>query len=345
MKTKIDKIKLTNIPVEDIEDMSRLRKESVIVKDSKAHNYMTGTGQAFTRLNINDNVIDKYVVGWIGDKPYSKMELSVKSKNGNLECNSIADTYEQMINAQAHLMQKYGVVTDSIDAKVSYIEINRTFQLKGRFKDYKRVITLMMSRLPKNKGVQIDFKNINGESYVLDEYVASNKSSAIKIYNKSLQMKMEVEHELMRVEITLKKSQSVKRAFGTNRIEDLTDEMIDSYFTSKMQEWFKEPLEKWRKNRDKKLLKLMEEMKQTEHHWVGSVIGSLQNEEILTGIPAVLDVDELLPVSDCIVLPKRKHRTREQFKKQSAKIYTAFNRKDSEKLEELLTNLCTTSNE
>ena len=186
MNTKIDKIKLTNVPIAKIDDPDRLRKDGILIKDKKGQNYMAGSGQEFTRLTVKDKVVDQYVVGYDSlHAPYTKMELSVKKKNGNLECNSVADTYSQMLHTQEHLLEEYGIVTDCTDAKISYLEINRTFPLNGRFADYKRVFILLMSRLPKNKGVQIDFKNIIDNSYVLDEYVATNNSSAIKIYNKN----------------------------------------------------------------------------------------------------------------------------------------------------------------
>lgn len=345
MNTKIDKIKLTNVPVAKIDDPDRLRKDGILIKDKKGQNYIAGSGQKFTRLTVKDKVVDQYVVGYdsLHHAPYTKMELSVKKKNGNLECNSVADTYSQMLHTQEHLLEEYGIVTDCTDAKISYLEINRTFPLNGRFADYKRVFILLMSRLPKNKGVQIDFKNIIDNSYVLDEYVATNNSSAIKIYNKSSQLKLELTEDILRAEITLKKAQSVKRAFGSNQLNDLTDSMVDEYFISKMQKLFVKPVQKWKKLRDKKILNLIRKMKEKEHHWVGSVLGTLQNEEILTGIPAVLDVNELLPVLDQIVASRRKARTKKQFQDQATKVYTAFDRRDDIKLEEVLRKMCTTS--
>ena len=343
--TKIDKIKISNIPVIDIENPEELRKKSILIKDKKNQNYTTESGKTFTRLCIKDKVVDQYSVGInnLNHNPYNKLELSIHGDHGNLYCNTVTDTYMQIIRAQGHLLENYGILTENSDAKISYIEINRTFPIEGKFEEYKRVLFLMMSRLPKNKGTQIDFKNLQDSKYVIDEYASNNTMSSIKIYNKSSQLKLKLGKDVMRVELTLKKAKSVKSAFGTNRLEDLTDEMIDQYFVEHMQKYFRDSILRWKVKRDKKLIKLMREMKESQHHWIGSVLGALLNEEILTGIPAVLDINEILPLVDQVVTSRRKARTKEQFQTQAKRIYTAFDRRDDEKLEELLRLLCTTS--
>ena len=67
MNTKIDKIKLTNVPVAKIDDPDRLRKDGILIKDKNGQNYMAGSGQEFTRLTVKDKVVDQYVVGYAGN--------------------------------------------------------------------------------------------------------------------------------------------------------------------------------------------------------------------------------------------------------------------------------------
>lgn len=245
--TLIDKIKLSNISVESICDMKNLREKGVLSCDTGKMKYVTESGQEFSWLCIKDDKIDKYGAKCDGlhQRNQTTMELSVKDDvMGNFICRSVNEVWEQIIESQGHLLEKYGIVTNADDPTVNYIEINRTFPVNGRFEDYKRALILMMSRLPKRKGVQIDFKNVSAEGYEINEYVASNKSSAIKIYNKSMQMQLKLDADYMRVEITLKKSKVVKEAFGSNRLEDLTDKKIDDYFVDQMVKWFKEPVAK-----------------------------------------------------------------------------------------------------
>ena len=337
----IDKIRFTNISIEDIEDPDRLQEEEYLIKESGKMKYITSSGKEFNRLNIKDDVVDIFSAGTSKLNgnciPYTKMELSIHGKSdGNLYCNTVLEYEDQLIQTQEHLWTKYGIRTNSENIKVSYIEINKTFRLEHPFAEYKRAIILLMSRLPKNKGVQMDFKSLINREYKINDFGVSNKSSAIKIYDKSIQMQIEAQGELMRVELTLKDAKTVKGAFKTNLWNELTDEVINEYFIRQMKKLFADPVERWKAQQKKKIVKTMKEKKDKEHHWIGAVLGCLQDEEVLTGIPQMMDIKELLPIVDQVATPRRKKRTREQFIKQAQNVQTAFNNRDDEKLKEIL---------
>lgn len=339
--TLIDKIKLSNISVKSIDDMQDLREKGVLSCDTGKMKYVTGSGQEFSWLCIKDKKIDKYEAKCDGlhQRNQTILELSVKDNvMGNFICRSVNEVWEQIIESQGHLLEKYGIVTNADDPTVNYIEINRTFPVNGRFEDYKRALILMMSRLPKRKGVQIDFKNVSADGYEINEYVASNKSSAIKIYNKSMQMQFKLDADYMRVEITLKKSKVVKEAFGSNRLEDLTDKKIDDYFVEQMMKWFREPVELWLKNSKKEIQKIVVACRKKDVHWISSVLGTLLNKEVQTGVPIMLDVQQLLSVIDSMNI-KRKGRIKDSFLKRTENVYTVFNQNDGDKLDEVLNKL------
>mgnify|MGYP006935427217 CR=1 FL=1 len=337
----IDKIRFTNISIEDIEDLDQLQEQEYLTKESGKMKYITNSGKEFNHLTIKDDVVDIFSAGTSKLNgnciPHTKMELSIHGKtDGNLYCNTVLEYEDQLIQTQEYLWNKYGVKTNSENLKVSYIEINKTFRLEHPFAEYKRPIILLMSRLPKNKGVQMDFKSLINRKYKINDFAVSNNSSAIKIYDKSSQMQIEAQGELMRVELTLKDAKTVKGAFKTNIWNELTDEAINEYFNTQMKKLFSEPVERWNTLQKKKIVKMMEEKKDKEHHWIGAVLGCLQDEEVLTGIPQMMDIKELLPIVDQVVASRRKKRTKEQFIKQAQNVQTAFNNRDDEKLKEIL---------
>ena len=143
----------------------------------------------------------------------------------------------------------------------------------------------------------------------------------------------------MRVELTLKDAKTVKGAFKTNLWNELTDEVINEYFNGQMKKLFADPVERWKVQQKNKIVKMMKEKKDKEHHWIGAVLGCLQDEEVLTGIPQLMDVKELLPIVDQVATPRRKKRIREQFIRQAQNVQTAFNNRDDEKLQEILTKM------
>lgn len=59
----IDKIRFTNISIEDIEDPDRLQEEEYLIKESGKMKYITSSGKEFNRLNIKDDVVDIFSAG------------------------------------------------------------------------------------------------------------------------------------------------------------------------------------------------------------------------------------------------------------------------------------------
>ena len=259
----IDKIRFTNISIEDIEDLDRLQEQEYLTKESGKMKYITSSGKEFNRLVIKDDVVDIFNAGMANNlngycTPRTKMELSIHGKpDGNLYCNTVLEYEDQLIQTQEHLWNKYGVKTNAENVKVSYIEINKTFRLKYPFAEYKRAIILLMSRLPKNMGVHMDFKTLSNREYQVNDFAVANKSRAIKIYNKSLQMQIEAQGELMRVELTLENPKAVEKAFKTNLWNELTDEVINEYFIRQMKKLFADPVERWKAQQKKKIVKMM----------------------------------------------------------------------------------------
>lgn len=333
----IDKIKLSNVEISSIFDAEKLEDKGCLHREEAGMRYAaTQNGVDFTRINVKDEQVRLFAgVDNLHRRKYSKMELNVSGKeHGNLYCDDVVGLWDRIIAAQGYLMQNYGIKTDVEESKITYIELNKTFKASGNFDAYKRPLALLMSFLPANMGVQGDFRT-NNEGYQLTEKLAGNKSRSLKVYDKSSQVKINIDGSIIRVELTLKKPETIKQAFGSNRLDQLTDSLVNNYFDAQMQKLFADPLEKWQKEKEKRLLHLMEQKKEEEHHWIGAVLGTLQDQEVLSGVPEVMDVHDLFPLVDQLQTAK-KARTKRMLVEQAQKVQTAFNRRDDLKLQELI---------
>lgn len=333
----IDKIKLSNVEISSIFDAEKLEDKGCLHREEAGIRYAaTQNGVDFTRLNVKDEQVRLFAgVDNLHRRKYSKMELNVSGKeHGNLYCDDVVGLWDRIIAAQGYLMQNYGIKTDVEESKITYIELNKTFKVSGDFDSYKRPLALLMSFLPANIGVQGDFR-LNDGAYQLTEKFSGNKSRSLKVYDKSSQVKINIEGSVIRVELTLKKPETIKQALGSNRLDQLTDEVINNYFSTQMKKLFADPLEKWQKKKEKRLLHLMEQKKEEEHHWIGAVLGTLQDQEVLSGVPEVMDVHDLFPLVDQLQTAK-KARTKRMLVEQAQKVQTAFNRRDDLKLQELI---------
>lgn len=333
----IDKIKLSNVEISSIFDAEKLEDKGCLHREEAGIRYAASkNGVDFSRVNVKDEQVRLFAgVDNLHRRKYCKMELKVSGKeHGNLYCDDVVGLWDRIISAQGYLLKDYGIETDVENSKITYIELNKTFTVSGDFDSYKRPLALLMSFLPANMGVQGDFR-LNDGAYQLTEKFSGNKSRSLKVYDKSSQVKINIEGSVIRVELTLKKPETIKQALGSNRLDQLTDEVVNNYFNTQMKKLFSDPLKKWQEKKEKKLLHLMEQKKVEEHHWIGAVLGVLQDHEVLSGVPEVLDVHELLPMVDRMQAAK-KARTKRMLMEQAEKVQTALNRRDDLRLKELI---------
>lgn len=366
----IDKVTFSHVMIKDIENIEKLIELDVVKRkeDEDSQNpkkrYVTYSGQKFDYLHIkNDEMINDLKVGINpkSKKAYGTMQLSVKNSSGNnLICNSVEDFRRQLEATKAHIKVKYGIEIDLSDLTLKKIEINKTFRLDGAFDDYKRVFKFIMGVLPPKSylNTQGEFRKKNNNGYEYQTFYArtsrNNKQEyssdgqirkpkqylELKIYNKTQQLMglILLDDDYLRLEFSIVNSQKIKREFGTNRFDMITDEKINAWFDTKIDEWIVKPLQKFKAERDKKVLKLMKEQLKIEKHWVSNVIGILQNQEVEQDYPVLLDVEELIPLVDSLGID-RPGRVKNSFRRQATKIQTVLSNRDDLKLAEIIEKL------
>lgn len=352
----LDKLILSNIIIKDFKDFDKLVKKEIIEVSPTQIQYITASGKMFKRLLIdNDNLIDKMVAGSkvMGNKRVDYCNLSTTIKNselGNLNCYTVNEYLEQLQKIKDHLEKKYGIIADFSNITIKELEINRTFQLSHDFETYHRILNLIMTNLPSYMKNQMDYKKINKGSSEYQTYYATSKTTnkskrylLFKIYNKSKAVEniILLTDSYMRVEFKLVSAEKIKKSLGTNKFLDLTDNSINSYFNSQIQKMIVQPFQKWKVDRDKYIIKLMQEQRlQDVRHWQTNVLRILQNEEIAQKRPIILDIEEIiLLVNKLDIKNNRKSDIKRNFRKQSIKYENVFCNRDDLKMNEILEKL------
>lgn len=352
----IDKAVFGGVAILGFTDEEALLKKEVLELTTSKVRYITADRTEFNKLLIeHDGVIDRMVAGakLIGGRrvDYCNLETTIKSNGaGNLMCYTTSDYYDRLAEIQEHLKEKYGILTDFSDITIKEIEINRTFKLEDDFEKYHRVLNLIMTNLPSYLKNQMDYKKVTQGNTEFQTYYATSKTTnkskrylLFKIYNKSKAVEniILLTDSHMRVEFRLVGSEKVKKALGTNKFAELTDELINSYFDRQIEKLIQRPFERWQKDRNSYLVKLMhEERKRDIRHWQTNVLRVLQNEEIAEKRAVLLDIEELIPLVDRLDLKSnRKCDVKRNFRKQVTKFETVFCNQDHLKMEEILRKL------
>lgn len=358
----LDKVVFNKIRIKGITNFEELQRREIIeVKEKSKVNYIMESGQEFTKLKlIGDELVDRMearstIFG--NDKRDScVLETTVKDENGtNLNCYTVGQYAERLKKIQDRLMRVYGVDTDFSQIAIKEIEINRTFKLNKDFQDYHRPITLIIDNLPpifreqmefsdrEKKGKELDRAKSTGTYYARTgngKRTHSPKYLLFKIYDKtrSVEKSIELTESYMRVEIRLIGAEKVRRSLGTNLFGELTDEIINQYFDGQIQEMIVSPYEKWKRERDKRILEIMrEQMRKAPKHWIVNTLRVLQDKEVRRYSPMLLDVSELMPLVDQLIDDRKtRYSVKTQFRNQARKYESAFCNDDDKKLQELL---------
>lgn len=352
----LDKMVLGGISILGFDNKENLIKHGIVEMTSSKVKYVTASGETFNRLLIeNDGLIDRMVAGAkLMDKKridYCNLETTIKnSEVGNLACYTVGEYVNQLIETQEHLKNVYGIEADFSDATVKELEVNRTFKLDGDFESYHRPINLIMTNLPSYMKNQMDYKKVTKGNSEYQTYYATSKTTnkskrflLFKIYNKTKAIEhiILITDSYMRVEFRLVGAEKVKKALGTNKFSEVSDNIINKYFDEQIDKMIKKPFEKWQTERNKYLVQLMKDERERDiRHWQSNVLRILQNEEIAQKRPVLLDIEELIPLVNKLDLnSKRRSDVKSNFRKQSTKYETVFCNQDHLKIEEIITKL------
>lgn len=348
-RTIIGNFEITGI---DFERALSFSEEKVSIECSGENLYYLKDGHAFSRLKIVDNymfgVCTVYMKCMNGTRfVYASMDISIGTvRETNFQNQTMEEFKLRLDTIREYLVNKYGVVADFMQATFKNLEINVTLPLKHKFKEYHRVFNLMMYNVVlRNSKPTLEFKaeNKKNAEQEVTGICKKNNCLEVKIYDKARQLreqnKTDLLGEYMRLEITLLTTRKIREVFGTNRVYQITNKMIEQYFEKQCRKLLIKPYEKWKEKNREQLKKIMEEHRgKSERNWKANLLKQCSNLEQKNLLPVLLDIDDLLQ----IMKETDRHGNYQRDKRsllQQAELYTVYLNHDSRKFEEIFSKL------
>ena len=348
-RTIIGNFEITGI---DFERALSFSEEKVSIECSGENLYYLKDGHAFSRLKIVDNymfgVCTVYMKCMNGTRfVYASMDISIGTvRETNFQNQTMEEFKLRLDTIREYLVNKYGVVADFMQATFRNLEINVTLPLKHKFKEYHRVFNLMMYNVVlRNSKPTLEFKaeNKKNAEQEVTGICKKNNCLEVKIYDKARQLreqnKADLLGEYMRLEITLLTTRKIREVFGTNRVYQITNKMIEQYFEKQCRKLLIKPYEKWKEKNREQLKKIMEEHRgKSERNWKANLLKQCSNLEQKNLLPVLLDIDDLLQ----IMKETDRHGNYQRDKRsllQQAELYTVYLNHDSRKFEEIFSKL------
>ena len=348
-RTIIGNFEITGI---DFERALSFSEEKVSIECSGENLYYLKDGHAFSRLKIVDNymfgVCTVYMKCMNGTRfVYASMDISIGTvRETNFQNQTMEEFKLRLGTIREYLVDKYGVVADFMQATFRNLEINVTLPLKHKFKEYHRVFNLMMYNVVlRNSKPTLEFKaeNKKNAEQEVTGICKKNNCLEVKVYDKARQLreqnKADLLGEYMRLEITLLTTRKIREVFGTNRVYQITNKMIEQYFEKQCRKLLIKPYEKWKEKNREQLKKIMEDHRgKSERNWKANLLKQCSNLEQKNLLPVLLDIDDLLQ----IMKETDRHGNYQRDKRsllQQAELYTVYLNHDSRKFEEIFSKL------
>ena len=264
-------------------------------------------GTGFRWLKIKDNKQFGALTAGVRNtsfmkQTYSRMDICLRdNKYGNLQNLTVTEYRERTQEIFRYIEEEYGVSIDDSYVRLNELEINCTFPIQEEFYKYHRVLRLFMYNLPETfkKLAEYGRADKKNSRIASETFFRSNTSTAIKIYDKSEQLRQtgkEVPGEsLMRIEWVLKTSAKIKEVFGSNELSKMTDEKISEFYWKQFMKNIENRYFRWKKENRLVLRKLiLSSKKENCRNWKNNLLRECGNKEQTDQIPVLLDINDLL---------------------------------------------------
>lgn len=196
---------------------------------------------------------------------YTNLDLT--KKGINLKNLTPEDLCKQVADICEYMHDKYGLKFGFKGAFLKSVEINKTLSLEKPYGAYKDVLRLIIQLLPAAYKVRQDPIKDNGQLGTAYAHYYSGEQK-LKIYDKARQLKdvkgFLSNKNLMRIEYTLS-GKSIENWLGTNKLFNLCQEDINSFWERRTKKDILEPFSIWQADRIKCLRSIMPS--RTEKNW------------------------------------------------------------------------------
>ncbi len=323
----IDKIQLSNLLVNDIDiskltciaNTSKIEIHHTATKISNCIRYMPDTFEGITKIVIKDNnVFSDLIIGCAfdsHDKPIEYVYLTATVTNArgcNLTNMSYSEYNRYIFKIIDYIKSTYGITLFTDFMKIDYIEINTNILLKNAFSEYNRIFRLLMSFFSGHMGKLSIYDKITSDKKTKEEsFKRGNKSIDVIFYDKAKELKdmnipIDEELSICRIEIRLKTKDKIKSVFGSNVWKELNDNKINGYFKVQIYDYLSEKFENWKLTREKELKKLILNCrKKSTKVWHHLLMQEVRNKSELQMIPYILDIEQIYSAFRKIPDPNR----------------------------------------
>lgn len=283
-----------------------------------------------------------------GKRDYARLDITIGTpEQGNLQNKTVSEYHEIISSAFQYLGNEYGIFVDTDGLKFSEMEINCTFVLEEEFYKYRRPLQLMMFLLPKSFRKITQVSNVNNEQsrFETETFYRGNSSMEVKIYDKKKHLEETISYRandnLMRIELILKTPQKIKEVFETNLVWKLTDDKVNNFYWREFLRLFEKPYRKWQVSNRRQLCNMIAVHKARNiKFWKYNLLAECSNQEQLSQLPVLLDIDDLLEQVRVIEHGKHYTRVAKGILEQCAS-HDVYLRKDSLKMEEIFSKIHT----
>lgn len=299
---------------------------------------------------------------------YSRMELSIPGDDGyhNLNCHELWQCRQQIADAVQYLYTEYGISVTECDLRIKSIEINKTIPIDYPFEAYQRPLALMMHLFPgtlrmaerdyHERSQHPDRAEDNQRIVRTFEKTSGKRGLTVKVYDKTTQLnnlagkdKLDeiIRHPYLRFEITLPSAEKIRKALGSNHLDELTDQKIQEYFDTFITDNVSKVYEAYNDKRHKAIRRIMRDTyAPNSHTWVRDTLLRIMNVETQTNLPLMLDIDEAITLLMNNAIPfkgkykaQKKHNAILQFRSVCDRYTPVMAQGDLTKYQELLSKL------
>lgn len=336
----LDRVVINNIRIVDIENIRGFYYQPdvslygaykyVLHRPYQCPQYIQGAKISGEELPFTEFVFGHTPYGSSSKGNFTWVEFSAKHIHGtNIYNLSVEECISHMNCIAQYLKSEYGLIIDISDAQYKYMEINTTLSMKEQFLSYRRCLQLINCCVPKSlKGIAE--KGNKPKDVKWETYYRCNKSMVLVIYDKTQELlnrhRYKVDLNLLRVEVKLLNAEKIKSSFETNRIMDISSEMIVEYYKKCCIRLIKNPIANWKEEAEKLILRSMNTCRRASAaHWQTDFLEEMNQKAYEKTAPVLLDIEM---VYDLISTHQFKtghpKRLKEQFAAKSGRYSTYY---------------------
>ncbi len=240
----------------------------------------------------------------------ANLKLTVSYGTNNLQNLNTKEYKDRIDNVFEYLATEYGVKADYEKLRIKSLELNATLYLEEPFNNYRDVIELFIRNVPKEHysgktgGIKVgSWGEVTKEDkfYCETSYV-NNQLIKLKIYNKGKHLEdissLSYGDNILRIEYTFLKAESVRRQYGDNTLASLSDEVNREIFKNLFKRDIIDRFYEWKCKNQEELFLLVKKHMNEDRYWVRAFLlecAELEKKEDRS-LPVLFDVEDVLEV-------------------------------------------------